>query len=347
MTNLKQPEFTSKQEIQPQELHIFAVGDIMLGDAAQSQLDQHGYDYPFQKLKPYFKNADLIVGNLEVPLTRYTVPLSPEKKYAYKAEPESALALKEFGFDLLCLANNHILDYGVMGLLETQKTLDQYGIRYFGAGASYQAAIAGEVVERAGTRIGFLGFMQRYRAYRNYSGYFAQGDQPGVADMKEKTVQEAIAALRPRVDLLVVSFHWGRNYKPVTEKQKQWGKLAIEYGADLVLGHHPHIVQGVEIYQNVPIVYSLGNFTFGAPGRFRKVAELWHHGWIADITIRQNRVVCLDLIPIRVDNRVVQFQPDVADPDVLAQLLPLVNAEFGTPMEIVNDRARKVLIQQV
>lgn len=344
MTNLAQPE-SLRQSTAPQELHLFAVGDIMLGDAAQSQLEQHGYDYPFQKLKPYFKNADLIVGNLEVPLTRHTTPLCPEKKYAYKANPETALALKEFGFDLLCLANNHILDYGVTGLLETQKTLDQYGIRYFGAGPSYQAAIAGEVVELAGIRIGFLGFMQRYRAYRNiYQGYFAQGDQPGVADMKEETVQEAITALRPHVDLLMVSFHWGRNYKPVTDKQKQWGKLAVEYGADLVLGHHPHIVQGVEVYQNVPIVYSLGNFTFGAPGRFRKVAELWHHGWIADITIRQNRVAQFDLIPIRVDNRVVHFQPDVAEPDVLPQLLPLVNAEFNTQMEIVNDRACKVLL---
>jgi poly-gamma-glutamate capsule biosynthesis protein CapA/YwtB (metallophosphatase superfamily) len=339
--NCKQPNSFSASGTSKQEIHIFAVGDIMLADAAQAYLDRHGYNYPFRQIKPYFQDADLIVGNLEVPLTCHTVPLSPEKKYAYKASPESAQALKDFGFDLLCLANNHILDYGVTGLLDTQKILDKYEIGYFGAGTSYQEAIAGHVVEIAGNRIGFVGFMQGYRAYReNYKGYFALGDNPGVAQMTQQTVQEAIAALRPCVDVLIVSFHWGRNYMPVTETQKQWGKRTVKYNVDLVLGHHPHIAQGVEIYQNVPIVYSLGNFTFGARGRFHKVDKIWHHGWIADITIYQKQVIRLDLIPIKVDNQVIKFQPQVAEPEILPQLLMSLNDEFETEMEIVHDRAR-------
>jgi len=323
------------------ELHIFAVGDIMLAGAAQTYLDTYGYDYPFRQIQPFFEPADLICGNLEVPLTCHTAPLVAKKRYVYQAHPEaSAKALREFGFDLLCLANNHILDYGSVGLEETQAVLATHGIRYFGAGLSYQEAIAAQVVELAGVRIGFLGFMQRYRTYREYKNYFARGENPGVAPLKKQTVQEAIAALKSRVDLVIVNCHWGRNYKPVTNTQKKWGKRLVDFGADLVIGHHPHIPQGVEIYQGVPIIYSLGNFTFCTPGRFQKVPPLWCYGQIADIALAQGRIVRLDLIPIAVDNRIVHFQPQVATPEVLHQLLSLLNQEFETPMEIVKDRLR-------
>jgi len=312
----------------------------MLADAAQPYLEAHGYDYPFRQLQPYFQEADLIVGNLEAPITQATVPLA-NKRYAYKAVPSSAAALKAFGFDLFCLANNHVLDYGPEGLLETRSLLAAEGIGCFGAGASYREAIAPKIATVNGTRIGFLGFMRRYRSYEaNYPDYFAQGEQPGVAPMDEQTVRPAIQSLRDQVDVLIVNFHWGRNYRPVLAHQKQWGRWAIDWGADLVVGHHPHVAQGVEVYGDAAILYSLGNFTFGAPGRFRKVAPLWHHGWIADLAIQEGRITAVDLIPIQVNNQVVCFQPRVAEQSVLQQLLPFLNQEFGTAMEIRGGRAR-------
>lgn len=318
----------------------------MLADAAQAFLDMYGYDYPFRQLKGYFKDADVLVGNLEVPITQRTVPLHSSKTYTYQAQPQSAQALKDFGFDLLCLANNHALDYGIHGLRDTIKILDEKGIRHFGAGNTYREAIAGEVVELAGIKIGFLGFMEPYRAYRFYR-YFATGDEPGVAKISTETVREAIYAMRHNVDVLIVSFHWGRNYKPVTSNQKKWGKQAVVYGADFVIGHHPHVAQGVEVYQGVPILYSLGNFTFGTPGRFHEIDKLWHYGWIADITLENAQVTQVDLMPIETDNQAVGYQPRVADAGILPKLLPFLNEEFGTQMEIVGERARLRLSKAV
>lgn len=328
----------------PQVTHVFAVGDVMLADAAQPYLETHGYDYPFRNLQPYFQPADLIVGNLEAPITQAAVPLA-NKRYAYKAAPNSAAALKAFGFDLFCLANNHILDYGPEGLGETRSLLAAEGIGFFGAGPSYREAIAPKIVTVNDTRIGFLGFMRRYRSYAaNYPDYFAQGERSGVAPIDEQTVRPAIQALRDQVEILIVNFHWGRNYQPVLAHQKQWGRWAIDWGADLVVGHHPHVAQGVEVYRDAAILYSLGNFTFGAPGRFRKVDPLWHYGWIADLAICRGRIRAIDLIPIQVNNQVVHFQPRVAEQS-LEQLIPFLNQEFGTTMEIRDGHARLELPQ--
>jgi len=339
MTTLKQP--TREAQGEAAEIHLVTVGDIMLADAAQPFLDTYGYDYPFRNLRSSFTGADLLVGNLEVPLTRHPTPLDPDKTYIYKADPASASALKDFGFNLLCLANNHMLDYGVQGLLDTLETLRTCELPHFGAGASYADAVAGAVLEAKGTRVGHLGFMERYGPYgTTYPDYFARGDQPGVAEMSEEAVRQATGALKPAVDVLVVHLHWGRNYAPVTEVQRTWGRLAVDLGADLVLGHHPHVAQGVEVYGGVPIVYSLGNFTFGTPGRFANVDERLHYGWVADAVIRGRELTRLELLPVEVNNQVVKFQPRVADAAVLTRLLPFLNGAFGTEMDIVGDRAR-------
>jgi poly-gamma-glutamate synthesis protein (capsule biosynthesis protein) len=156
--------------------------------------------------------------------------------------------------------------------------------------------------------------------------------------MTRPTVQQAIRRLRPRVDVLVVGFHWGRNYEPVTPLQKRWGRRAVTAGADLVLGHHPHVAQGVEVYRGVPILYSLGNFTFSTPGRFRKVDERSRYGWVADVAIARGRITGIDLLAIEVDNRKVHYQPRLADKKVLGDLVPYINCGFNAPLKIQGER---------
>jgi poly-gamma-glutamate synthesis protein (capsule biosynthesis protein) len=241
----------------PRALHLVAVGDILLGDAAQKKLDRHGYDYPFHHLRAYLENADVVVGNLEGAITKHTVRLGPDKAWSYKSRPAAAAALKKVGFTALCLANNHAMDYGPRGLADTVGFLEKHGLGHFGAGASSRQAVAGRVVNVGDTRIGLLGFCEATDRRLWALGWFAEGARPGVAPMKREVVRKAIRQLRPKVDLLVVSFHWGRNYEPVTPLQKRWGRRAVDYGADLVLGHHPHIAQGAEVYRGVPILYSL------------------------------------------------------------------------------------------
>ena len=331
---------SGERRVQTEPVHVFLVGDVMLGDQAQKTLNEQGYDYPFRNLRPLFADADLVVGNLEAPLTRLSEVLDPKKEYSYKADPRCAPALHELGFTMFTLANNHSLDYRMAGLKDTLKNLDEQGILYFGAGRSEAEATAGTIVERGGIRLGFLGFMAPYGPYASKYDYFAHGESGGIARMDEATMRAAVARLRPEVDVLIASMHWGENYEPVSQEQRELGKLAAGLGFDLVFGHHPHVAQGVELIGGIPILYSLGNFTFCTKGRFSKLDARWRHGWIADVLIDAGHVRQVDLIPIDVDNEVVKFQPRRSDPAELPGLVEFLNAGFGTPLRVVDDRVR-------
>jgi poly-gamma-glutamate synthesis protein (capsule biosynthesis protein) len=329
---------------QERTIVLTAVGDILLGDSSQSRLDREGYDYPFRALAPLLARSDLVFGNLEGPITEQTKPLDPAKEYLYRSRPAAAAALGAAHVSLVNLANNHALDYGDDGLAETIRHLDGAGIRHFGAGSGRAAATRGEVVELAGIRIGFLGFMEKYGPYgTTYKNYFAKGESPGVAELHEKTMREAIAAMRPDVDVLIVSCHWGKNYGAVTKVQQRYGHLAAELGADVVIGHHPHVAQGVEVHEGVPIVYSLGNFTFGSKGRFDDLDPLLRKSWLAQITVDGGRVTTVDLVPLEVDNHVVHYQPRVAEEVDLAALITKLNEPFATKLECSGARARLVV----
>jgi poly-gamma-glutamate capsule biosynthesis protein CapA/YwtB (metallophosphatase superfamily) len=331
------PQASAKQQ---HAVKLTAVGDILLGDASQSRLDREGWDYPFRALASLLESSDLVFGNLEGPITEQTKPLDGAKDYVYKSKPPAAAALGAAHVGLLNLANNHALDYGDAGLADTIRNLDAAGLRHFGAGKGRAEAIGGEIVELAGIKIGFLGFMEKYGPYgTTYSHYFAKGENPGVAELHERWLREAIGAMRPKVDVLIVSCHWGKNYAEVTKTQQRYGHLAAELGADLVIGHHPHVAQGLEVHDGVPIVYSLGNFTFGSKGRFDQLDPLLRRSWIAEITVSDRRVAAVDLIPLEVDNKVVHYQPRVASDVDLAAMIQKLNEPFGTAMEISGSKA--------
>jgi len=331
------PQADAKQQ---HTIKLTAVGDILLGDASQSRLDREGYDYPFRAIAATLASSDVVFGNLEGPITEQTKALDGDKEYVYKSKPAAAAALHAAHVGLLNLANNHALDHGDEGLLDTIRNLDEAGVRHFGAGKGRAEAIGGEVVEVAGIKIGFLGFMEKYGPYgTTYPNYFAKGQHPGVAELHERWLREAIGAMRPRVDVLIVSCHWGKNYAEVTKTQQRYGRLAAELGADLVIGHHPHVAQGLEVHAGVPIVYSLGNFTFGSKGRFDQLDPLLRRSWIAEITVSDRRVAAIDLIPLEVDNKVVHYQPRVATDVDLAAMVQKLNEPFGTAMEISGTKA--------
>lgn len=303
--------------------HLVMVGDTMLGNAASSRLESQGYDFTLRRLAPAIAGKDWLVGNLEGPITDYTLPLDSGKLYAYHVDPQAAPMLRRFGFDMMCLANNHVLDYGPPGLRDTLNLLDTAGIRHFGAGYTQAEATGGEIVELKGVKIGFLGFMQPYDLYTHRYPWFATGSRPGVARMDRKTVQAAIRALRPRVDVLIVSFHWGRNYMDRIDMQQRFARLAIDAGASLVVGHHPHVPQGVELYKGVPILYSLGNFAFGSSGRWELAAPILRHGWVADITLSGKQLSGVRLRAIATDNAATDYQARPA-PKALPDLVNYV-----------------------
>ncbi len=311
-----------------QQVVIASVGDMMLADRAQRKLDRQGYDYPFRRVKALFEGADYVMGNIEAPITVNEERFMPSKKWSYKQNPPAAQAYADVGFDLLTLANNHTLDYGPIGLEDTIRALDALDVVVIGGGRNEAEAHEGTVVEINGTRVGILAYMEPYGAYEK-KGWFAKGDAPGCALLNRENLKADIARMREQADLVLVHLHYGRNYKGVTKYQKKSSRWAIDAGADIVNGHHPHVAQGVEIYKGKPIVYSLGNFTFGTGGRFEKGKQ--GYGFVARYVICDGELASIELDLIGVNNRLVKYQPTIIDEAEARTVMPELMAEFDTP----------------
>ena len=321
------PRPTTHQQCSGQRIVIASVGDMLIGDEATKRLERHGWSYPFSRVKPLLEGADLVMGNLEAPITEHDELYMADKKWFYKQDPRAALTLKRAGFDILALANNHTLDYGPVGMTDTIRALTEQGIAVIGAGENEAEAREGVVVEIDGTRIGVLAYMKPYGRYPK-DDWFADGDLRGCARMTRENLREDIERMRRMADLVIVHCHYGRNYKPVTNYQKRLSHAAIEYGADLVNGHHPHVAQGVEIYRGKPIVYSLGNFTFGTSGRFGRNKQ--GYGMVARYVICDGALHSVELDLIGTNNRMVKFRPTVIPEPEARRVMPDLMAPFGT-----------------
>jgi len=303
---------------------IVAVGDIMLGGTAAPELERYGYDYPFVHVRRYLARADLAFGNLEGPLTERGTPFA--KEYVFRSPPQQvAPALARAGFDVLALANNHSMDYGVEGLRDTVAALERAGIAYAGAGESLAAARRPALLEVAGARVALLAYSLTFP-----EEFWAGPARPGSAFGHERHVRADVATARTRADVVLVSFHWGREgTTELRDYQRQLGRAAIEAGAAAVFGHHPHVLQGVERYRDGLIFYSLGNFVFGSYSRTATRSA------IAELRVRDGRVRQARLYPISVDNVALVFQPRPltgAEADAVVQELQRLSWELGTPV---------------
>lgn len=244
----------SPDTLSTRELTITAVGDIMLAGMDLAQ----GIDFPFDSTRALLQSADIAIGNLEAPFGFGGKPF--DKKFTFRVSPQWGPSLVHAGFDVLNLANNHILDYGVGPFFHTLHILDSLGLVHCGAGVNRDSAEAPAILCRNGIRLAFLGFSLTYP-----EAFWATAKRPGTAFPEKNRVAFLIDSLQSYVDLIVVSYHWGKELHAFPEAyQREFAHLSIDAGADLVLGHHPHVLQGIEFYKNVPIVYSLGNFVFGS-----------------------------------------------------------------------------------
>jgi len=235
---------------------IFA-GDLMISGHVEPEL-QRDRSALFSRWN-VGREADIFVVNLEHPIT--TAGEKVEKEFNFKLDPQYVDVLKDAGISLVTAANNHIYDYGREGILETIAVLDSAGIRHVGIGQTLKDAREPIIFEIRGRKIGFL-------SYYGKETYAATDSTPGYAPRFPSLIRQDVTALRPKVDYLVISFHWGVEKAEDPEPWQVWlGHQVIRYGADLVVGHHPHVLQGIEQYRNGTIVYSLGNFVFGGNSR--------------------------------------------------------------------------------
>ena len=243
-----QQNLFNKEDIDDINIVINAIGDCALGydesfgkyGTFDEELIKHNNDYGhfFKNVKHIFEKGDLTIANLETTFTNSSY--KADKEYAFKGDPSYSKILKEGNIDAVNLANNHTFDYLRQGFDDTIKALDREKIGYFGYGYKYMK-------DAKGIKIGVLG----------YTGFDNSA-------WTKKQIKKDINELREKVDILIISFHWGEenSYNP-NKIQKDLGHFVIDEGADLVIGHHPHVLQGIEEYKGKVIAYSLGNFSFG------------------------------------------------------------------------------------
>ena len=240
---------------------LSAVGDVDLGGRVASYINRYGYGYPYQNVKDLLSSTDLTFGNLECALSVSGRPAA-KKKYTFRGSPGNAPFLKKAGFDVMSIANNHSKDFGNQAFLDTVNCLVNAQVVPVGGGANLAGAFQPQVVEVDGQKIAFLAFSDVVPA-----GFAASSSSPGTASLRNwRAVASAITDAKSKASFVVVSVHWGKELSAYpAQRQIKLAHQMIDQGADLIIGHHPHVVQGVEIYRSKIIAYSLGNFIF-SPG---------------------------------------------------------------------------------
>ncbi|HDQ46224.1 MAG TPA: CapA family protein [bacterium] len=286
-----------QETVSKESVSVLAAGDLMLGHRLVSVIRRRGVDYPFDSVASVIREADIAVANLEAPFT--TGGTAFQKEYNFAVPPSFITGPVRAGFDLFTLANNHILDFGVEGLRSTIHTLDSTGIAYCGAGFDLEESIRPALLTRKGIRFGFLAFSLTFP-----EAFWASPGRAGTAYVRPEKLETIIRKVRESADVVIVSFHWGG--ESVTEPrpyQIQYARRAIDAGADLVFGHHPHVLQGLEIYKGRLIAYSLGNFIFGS------YSAKVHDGALLRTWFSAEGLRAAEILPISVNNYTVRFQP--------------------------------------
>ncbi len=238
---------------------ISVTGDVMLGRTPHRiMVERNDWTAPFPLVADELQKGDLTVGNLECAITDSFEPPADPTTFSFMTFTQAVEGLELAGFHALSGANNHALDFGVVGMRDTTAALEAAGIQHFGTGDNLEQARQPCLLEHNGVTFGFLGYDA---ISMQYAG--ATAESGGVAPLVREYVMEDIERTREVADVVIPYFHWGIEYTLTpTEFDRRTAHMAVEAGADLVLGGHPHWVQGMEIYQNRAIFYSTSNFVF-------------------------------------------------------------------------------------
>ncbi|MFA6094427.1 MAG: CapA family protein [Candidatus Paceibacterota bacterium] len=224
---------------------ILFVGDMMLGRYVEKLLAQNGESYLFSGTREVFRSANAVVGNLEGPIVYNHIPtLSGGMQFSFASGTANLLARN--GVTIVSRANNHGLDRGVLGWADTSQLLQRSHVQYFGSPTQTKPSVSVATTTINNEQIAFVGMNTTFPTF--------------VASVGENLVREVASTTGAFV---VISIHWGNEYELEPNIfQKEYARKLILAGADLIIGHHPHVVQSVDEYQGVPIFYSLGNFLF-------------------------------------------------------------------------------------
>lgn len=235
------------QNIQDQVVKVLFLGDLMLDRNVGKLIINKGVDHLLTSLneESFFNNWDIVSVNLEGAVTDEGAHYPPVNIYDFAFKPELIADLKEHGFNYFTLANNHFSDQGQRGIDESRKNLTELQVYFSGSSDAIVNEYSRQDIEINNQTLSFIALSMVYNHF----------DQTKARDLVTQASNET--------DFVVVNIHWGNEYEhDFNTYQQEVGKSLVDAGADILIGHHPHVVQGVEVYKNKPIFYSLGNFIF-------------------------------------------------------------------------------------
>jgi poly-gamma-glutamate capsule biosynthesis protein CapA/YwtB (metallophosphatase superfamily) len=238
---------------------VLFLGDILLVEKAEIMIQKKGADYPFHKIKDDLSEYTFCVANMESPVTRRGKVLVPSKPFIFRIDPIIANTIADVDPTCLIIGNNHIMDYGVQGMLDTISWIESKGWYYCGAGKNLEEARSPAVLTYANTRVVLLSYNERPP-----EEFYATRSNPGTTPLDITIIKEDIRRYKQPGTVIIVNPHWGLEMTIFPRKdQRITARTIIDMGADAVIGQHPHCPQGIEIYNEKIIFYSIGNFITG------------------------------------------------------------------------------------
>ncbi|MFH2097481.1 MAG: CapA family protein [bacterium] len=298
------------------EITFLAVGDVMLSRTVADKMQRHGFDYPYEKVADLLQSADFVFGNLEMPIIEGRRIEAYEM--VFRADPGAEQGLAKANFEIVSLANNHTMNFSNQGIENTFQLLDNAGINYCGAGMTKEQALQPALFRKDGLTLAFLCFTDTDVSPDSYG---AKEQVSGVAFMNLDDLDSALENAREQADIIIVSTHSGNEYTEViNSSQSSFARHAIDMGADLVIGHHPHVVQKVEEYKDKQIIYSLGNFIFD-----QEWSQETKQGMTALITMNEQGVSDMAFQPVIIED---YSQPRLTDESETQSILDRLQFTF-------------------
>jgi poly-gamma-glutamate synthesis protein (capsule biosynthesis protein) len=323
----------SLPESGPATITVAAVGDMIFDRRVRDLIAREGGAAPLSEVAAQLAAADAAIGNLESPLSSGGSH-DGDKDYTFRGDPRGIAALELAGFDAVSLGNNHALDWGAEALADTVALLDESGIGHAGAGADKAAAVAPAVIDVDGTTVAFLSY-----SHILPPGFIATDSRAGIArgrgNMDE--VEAAVRAAAETYDYVLVSYHWGDERESMANAdQVADAHRTVDAGADMVLSHHPHVIQGAETYEGGLILYSSGDFVFDHYSRETGEA------FIMDATLGPHGVTDVRFTPVYLDG---EGKPEYVSGSAAMSILERlrrVSSPHGTTIVIEGDVGRVV-----
>lgn len=301
------------------------MGDVMLGRLVNEMVSRAGYSYPWGNLLPELKKNDLNIINLETTLTTSTEKVP--KVFNFKADPDKVMVLVTGNIGVANLANNHILDFSYSGMVDTIENLDKAKIKHVGAGNDENEARKAAIITIKGITVGIIGYTD------NEPGWVAVGLKPGTNYVKVGDilkVQQDIQKIRPFVDIVIISMHWGPNMR---DKPRQdfidFAHDIIVAGADIFHGHSAHVFQAIELYKDKLIMYDTGDFIddYAVDKLLRN-----DHSFLFNVTVDKTGIKKVQIIPTYIHYMQVNLAKNKTKDEILEKMRKL-SSDFNTKID--------------